>query len=105
LGGNLTTRGEAKYQRDLIIKIRQMIPGCFVLKNNPEETQGIPDLLILYGPFWAMLEVKASPTSHIQPNQEHYIEFFDEMSFCAFINPAIEEQVLDDLQHSFGIRR
>jgi hypothetical protein len=101
----LITRSEAAYQKHLIKKLLCMFPGSFIIKNDPNENQGIPDLLILFGNFWAMLEVKASPVSHVQPNQEYYISFFNEMSFCAFINPSIEEQVLNDLQHAFGVNR
>ena len=95
-------RSEAAYQNRLIKKLRVMFPGCFILKNDPEEYQGIPDLLILFGNHWAMLECKISASARAQPNQEHYVQMFNEMSFCAFIHPEIEGQVLDDLQYSFG---
>jgi hypothetical protein len=98
-------RNEAAYQKHLIKKLLCMFPGSFVIKNDPDENQGIPDLLILFGDRWAMLEVKALTSSKIQPNQEYYVSFFNEMSFCAFISPRIEERVLNDLQHAFGFNR
>lgn len=101
----MTQRSEAVYQKHLIKKLLRIFPGSFIIKNDPAVQQGIPDLLLLFGPFWAMLEVKAAPGSQVQPNQEYYISFFDEMSFCAFINPSNEEQVIDDLQRAFGINR
>jgi hypothetical protein len=101
----MTARSEASYQKHLIKKLLCMFPGSFIIKNDPSENQGIPDLLLLFGDQWAMLEVKADPLSHIQPNQEYYIEFFNGMSFCAFINPSVEEQVIYDLQRAFGIIR
>lgn len=81
-----------------------MFSGCFVIKNNPDEIQGIPDLLILFGTHWAMLEVKISSNARLQPNQQYYVDLFDDMSFCRLIYPAIEKEVLNDLQHSFGVR-
>jgi hypothetical protein len=63
--------------------------------------QGIPDLLILWHDRWALLEVKASMSSEKQPNQDHYIELFDEMSFAAYISPETEEEVLSALQQAF----
>lgn len=94
-------RSETVYQAQLIKKLQSRFPGCFILKNNPDDIQGIPDLLVLWGTCWAMLEVKRSDNENIQPNQEYYVRLFDEMSFAAFICPQNEEQVLDDLQSAF----
>lgn len=94
-------KGETVYQGKLIKKLKRMFPGCFIIKNDPAEQQGIPDILILFGMQWGMLEVKMSNTAHEQPNQEYYIKLFDYMSFASFINPDNEEQVLDDLQSAF----
>ena len=96
---------EPQYQSKLIRKLRAMFPGCVILKNDPSYLQGVPDILILFGPTWAMLEVKLTGDSSFQPNQEHYIGLLDEMSFASFINPENERDVLDDLQHAFGFDR
>lgn len=94
---------ESVYQRDLRHKIEKLIPGCIVLKNDPQWIQGIPDLVILYEDKWAMLEVKTSANSPRRPNQHHYISTFNEMSFASFIYPANEKEVLNDLQQAFGL--
>lgn len=96
---------ESTYQRQLIGRIEALFPGCFIFRNNPADNQGVPDLLILYGDQWAMLEVKRSSRASRQPNQEHYVGMFDDMSFAAFINPQNEDQVLHDLQSAFGAGR
>jgi len=96
---------EVQYQAKLIKKVQQMFPGCQVIKLDPRETQGIPDILILYRDQWAMLEVKMAPTSQEQPNQDYYVNVFDEMSFASFINPDNEEEVLNALQSTFGPSR
>ena len=96
---------EQAYQAKLVKKILNILPGCFILKNDPSEAQGIPDLLILHNDRWGMLEVKMSGTSHIQPNQEYYVDMFNDMSFCAFIYPENENEVLDDLQSTLGAKR
>ena len=45
-------------EHTIIKKIKEMLPGCIVMKNDPNYIQGIPDLLILYRDRWAALECK-----------------------------------------------
>lgn len=96
---------ESLYQRQLIKRLQVRFPGCFILKNDPLENQGMPDILILFGKRWAMLEIKRSDKEPVQPNQRHYVNLFDEMSFASFISPEVEVEVLNDLQRSLGSRR
>lgn len=96
---------ESQYQARLIQKLKTRFKGCVILKNDSSYLQGIPDLLILYRNKWAMLEVKPSPESPVQPNQIYYVTELDQMSFAAFIYPEIEEDVLDDLQYAFSTHR
>jgi len=95
---------ENAYQAKLIRKLKQRFPGCEVLKNDPQYVQGILDLTILWGPLWAMLEVKASPTAKERPNQGYYVQQMNDMSFAAFIYPENEEEVLTALQEAFASR-
>ena len=92
---------ENQYQAKLIRKLGVMFPGCMVLKLDTLYMQGIPDLLVLWGPYWAVLEVKASESSSTQPNQGYYIEQLGEMSFAAYIYPENEKEVLSALQQAF----
>lgn len=96
---------ENRYQAYLIEKLESLFPGCEILKNDSGYRQGIPDLVIFYGDRYAMLEVKASESSPHQPNQDYYVQRFNEMSFAAFIYPENEEVVLDGLQQTFGFGR
>lgn len=98
-------RSEVRYQLNLIEKLQDIFPGCFILRNDPSENQGIPDLLILFGSTWAMLEVKRSSSEPFQPNQEYYLDYLNNMSYASVIFPENEEQVLDDLQLTFGASR
>ena len=95
---------EAAYQGKLIKKLKREFPGCIVLKNDPLYQQGILDLTLLWGWFWAMLEVKASPDARERPNQRYFVEQLDDMSFAAFIHPENEEEVLLALQEAFASR-
>jgi hypothetical protein len=95
---------ESAFQAKTIRKLKKMFPGCEILKNDPRYRQGIPDIVILYGPFWAMLEFKASKNAREQPNQGYHIERLSNMSFAAKIYPENEEEVLAALQEAFSSR-
>jgi hypothetical protein len=92
---------ENQYQKKLIKRLEAMFPGIVVLKNDPAYQQGILDLILLYRDRWASLEVKRSADAPVQPNQNHFVEQFDEMSFAAYIYPENEEEVLIALQQAF----
>ncbi len=94
---------ETRYSRDLRSTILELLPGSFVIRNDPTQFQGIPDILVLYENKWAMLEIKISADADHQPNQDYYIAKFNEMSFAAFIYPEVEEAVLSELQSAFGV--
>lgn len=100
---------ERDFQPKLKKEIRARFPGCCIFKLDSGEFQGIPDLLILWGAQWAILEVKREPPTgrldYYRPNQEWYIEQFNKMSFSSVIFPENTEAVLDDLQQAFGARR
>lgn len=91
---------ERDYQAKLIKRLEYLLPGCIVMKNDPNYIQGIPDLTILYKNRWAVLEVKKSARASLRPNQEYFIERMDDMSFASVIYPENETEVLNDLQRS-----
>lgn len=92
---------ENKFQAMLIQKIKNIFPGCIVMKNDSSYIQGIPDLLILHNDKWASLECKKTANARKQPNQEYYVGRMNEMSFSRFICPENMEEVLDELRESF----
>jgi hypothetical protein len=96
---------ESKFQAELIQDLKDIFPGCVVLKNDSSYIQGIPDLLILYGNRWAMLECKRSANEHHQPNQDWYVSKLDGMSYASFIFPENKERVLSELQQALKPRR
>ena len=96
---------ENKFQSKLIKELKIEFPGCMVLKNDANYIQGIPDLLILYKNHWAALECKKHKNAEHQPNQDYYISKMNGMSFARFIYPENKEEILDELQRSFRVRR
>lgn len=93
---------ENKFKTNLIGEIEEMLPGCIITHLDPNEIQGIPDLLILYGDRWAVLEGKKSATASARPNQPYYVDLMNSMSFAAFIYPENKDEVLDALYRHFN---
>ncbi len=92
---------ESKFQKELIDEIKREYPGCVVLKNDPDYIQGFPDWTILWKDKWAVLEAKRAKNARKQPNQDHYVEKLDEMSFSRFVYPENKEEVLNELRKTF----
>lgn len=92
---------ESKFKTELSKKIKKMFPGAIVLHLDPNEIQGMPDLLVLYKNKWAALEGKKNKNSSHRPNQDYYVDLMNKMSFSRFVYPENEEEVLDELQQAF----
>lgn len=95
------SKKESDFQSKLIRDIKEMFPGCMVLKNDPNYIQGIPDLLVLHNDKWAALECKKSKNASHQPNQDYYISEMKGMSYASFVYPENREEVLHEIQHAF----
>lgn len=100
---------ERDYQMYLVQEIYRRLPGkrlrdIIVTINDPNQTQGIPDITVQYQPTgrYAMLEAKLSEKSKHQPNQDWYIDHWGQTIFTAFIYPENEEEVLSALQQALG---
>lgn len=90
---------ESKFQRELIEELKGMFPEALIYKN--ETKQGLPDLTILYGKNWALLECKKSEDAEHRPNQDYYVSMANRMSFSRFVYPENKQEVLHDLQQAF----
>jgi len=96
---------ESRFQSQLIKDLKEIFPGCIVMKNDAGYIQGIPDLLVLWNDRWAALECKKSGTANQQPNQSWYVDLMNDMSFAAFIYPDNKEEILHALQSALQFRR
>lgn len=93
---------ETKYRSQLENEIRLLLPDCFIMRNDPKIIQGIPDIIVLNGRCWAMLEIKVSEDAPVQANQPYYIELFGQMSFSAFIYPENQWEILTEMVRYFN---
>lgn len=96
---------EGKFQTELKKEIKKRFPGCIITKLDPNDIQGIPDLLVLWNDKWAALECKRSENASHRPNQEYYVNMMNNMSYSSFIFPENKERILDDMEQAFGARR
>lgn len=97
-------RKESEFQKKVINRLKDQFPGCMVLKNDPTYIQGVPDLTVLHNDKWATLEVKKERTAKHRPNQDHYVNKMNTMSYSSFIYPENEEEVFDELERAFKVR-
>lgn len=98
----MASKLERDFQAKLIKDLKKIFKGCMVMKMDSSYIQGIPDLLVLYKDKWALLECKRNAKATKRPNQEHYVEMLDNMSFSRFIFPENKQEVLDELRETFG---
>ena len=91
---------ESTYKTELCKRLRKRFPGSLVLRLDPSNQQGIPDILILFNDRWGTLEGKRDADAPTQPNQPYFVDLMNRMSFSAFIWPEVEEGVLDALEYA-----
>lgn len=97
------TKLESAFRSDVLYaELDARFPGHFRYNLDPLQMQGIPDLLILWGRNWGILETKRETSSAKQVNQDYYVEKFGKMSFSAFINADNYLEVLDDMERAFS---
>lgn len=88
---------ENRFKTKLCRELKELFPGCIIAHLDPNEIQGIPDLLILYRNKWAVLEGKDYENAPHRPNQDYYVDLMDHMSFAAFIYPENKDEVIEAL--------
>lgn len=72
-----------------------------ILPIDPTNHRSHPDHMVVVGKKWALLEFKKSKDAKHQPNQEYYIQLFNEKSYASFVYPENEEEVLRELEELF----
>ena len=92
---------ENRFKTNLIKDLKNLFPGCIVVHLDPDEIQGIPDLLVLYKDKWAALEGKKTANSSVRPNQSYYVNKMNDMSYAAFVYPENKEEVLYEISRVF----
>lgn len=92
---------ENRFQAVLKSELKLLFPGCIVMKNDPTDIQGIPDLTVIYKNKYAFLECKREEEASRQPNQKHYIDQATRYAFGDFVYPENKSEVLNRLYDYF----
>ena len=93
---------ERDFQRRIVRKLRDRYQDALVMKTDPNQIQGIPDILILAHGRYAFLEFKRSGKASHRPNQDYYCtKINQDGGFASFIDPSNETDVLSDLDDYF----
>lgn len=98
---------ESKFQKHIIDRIKKTYekPGMHnhleILKNDANYKQGIPDLSIFYENKYCELEVKKNKDASHRPNQDYYINKYNNMSMAFFICPENEDLVMQQMLEYF----
>lgn len=91
---------ESVFQKRFLDRLREILPGVIILKNDANYLQGFPDYTVLYGPRWAALEFKKDKDAPFRPNQKYYIDVTREMSYSAAVYPENAGRVLYEIQRA-----
>lgn len=94
---------EGLFKKNLKKDLKEMFPGAIITQMDPNDIQGIPDLLILWNDKWATLECKQSKTATHRPNQDYYVDKMNHMSYSSFIYPENKEVILNELQQALRV--
>jgi hypothetical protein len=94
---------ERDFQPTVIKLIEERVPGCVIVKNDPNYRQGFPDLSIYYEDKYAILETKKDEDARYRPNQKTYLEEFARKTYARRIEPENAEEVIDGLCEFFGV--
>ena len=71
---------ENKFKTGLVRELKERFPGCMVVHLDPNEIQGIPDLLVLYGTTWGGRQEISNCISSSEPELLRSADGRDE--FC-----------------------
>lgn len=100
----MASKLETDFQRMVVRKLRNAFRSrIIVTKTDPGSVQGIPDLVVICGARYALLEVKRSAKAPKRPNQDYYITTFGQYSFTSFIYPENEKEVISNMCKWFGL--
>jgi hypothetical protein len=92
---------EATFRKKLVDDIEAAFPGIVTLIPDTRQIQGIPDRIFLLPKTWFALETKRGFRSSYQPNQLHWIEYLNSLSYARSVNPDNVQEVLNELQRTF----
>lgn len=93
---------ESEFQTIFLNRVKELLPNCFVLKNDANMIQGFPDWTVIFGKYALIFEIKRNEKAAYQPNQLYYIDFINNSGgFARIVYPENMEEVLHEIQQTY----
>ena len=89
---------EKDFQAKFLTRLRKLGCKCYKQQMNATTRAGTPDVIVLVGPVWIMLEFKKSKNSPKRPGQQRNIDWAKENSFGWFVYPGVENEVYEAIK-------
>ena len=89
-----------KFKEDFAKRMEKHDQEYDVIENKSGR-RSTPDTIFLGNRVWAALEFKRDVEAEKQPNQEHYVDKWNRLSYAAIVYPENAEEILDDLERLF----
>lgn len=89
---------EKDFQSKFLAKLRKLGCKCYKQQMNATTRAGTPDVIVLLGPVWIMLEFKKAKNSPKRPGQQKNIDWANEVSFGWFVYPENADEVYEQIK-------
>lgn len=89
---------EKDFQAKFLTKLRKLGCKCYKQQMNATTRAGTPDVIVLLGPVWIMLEFKKAKNSPKRPGQQRNIDWANEVSFGWFVDPSCADEVYEQIK-------
>lgn len=89
---------ERDFRKKFKGRLLKIFPDAIITHLDPNDIQGIPDICMFWRDRYFMFETKRFTKASKRPNQQYYIDLFDDWSYARFVQPENMEEVLNELE-------
>ena len=96
--GWILDMSERDFRKKFKERLMKIFPDAIITHLDPNDIQGIPDICMFWRDRYFMFETKKFTKASKRPNQQYYIDLFDDWSYARFVQPENMEEVLNELE-------
>lgn len=89
-----------RFKERLHTRMQELGVDIFIIDNKSNRRSTL-DTIVLGPQHWAALEFKRSKSASHRPNQDYYVDQWDQLGFASFVYPENEEEILNELEKLF----